>query len=102
MRAGIQRLAAIVTAEFGDDPTCGALYVFVSRDCEKVKMLRFETNGWCMYYVRLCEGGFRWRHRPDDPEPRLQISRRELMWLLEGLEMMQPQAPAPIAASTVL
>ena len=48
MRAGIQRLAAIVTAEFGMDPTEGALYCFVSRDCEKMKLLRFETNGWCM------------------------------------------------------
>ncbi|MBQ9004016.1 MAG: IS66 family insertion sequence element accessory protein TnpB [Eggerthellaceae bacterium] len=43
MRAGIQRLAAIVTAVFGMDPTDGALYCFVSRDCEKMKLLRFET-----------------------------------------------------------
>jgi hypothetical protein len=34
MRAGIQRLAETVAAEFGRDPMDGALYVFVSRDCE--------------------------------------------------------------------
>ena len=36
MRAGIQRLAAAVAADFGCDPMDGALYCFVSRDCEKV------------------------------------------------------------------
>ena len=30
MRAGIQRLAAVVTTDFGMDPTDGALYCFVS------------------------------------------------------------------------
>ena len=43
MRAGIQRLACVVTTDFGMDPTDGALYCFVSRDCEKMKLLRFET-----------------------------------------------------------
>ena len=35
----VQRLASIVTADFGMDPTDGALYVFVSRTADKVKML---------------------------------------------------------------
>ena len=38
MRAGIQRLAAIAAADFGRDPMDGALYCFVSRDCEKMKL----------------------------------------------------------------
>ena len=33
MRAGIQRLAAIVAADFGDDPVSGALYCFVPPRC---------------------------------------------------------------------
>lgn len=101
MRAGIQRLAAIVTAEFGMDPTDGALYCFVSRDCEKMKLLRFETNGWCMYYCRLCEGGFRWAHS-EDGDSVLQIERRRLLLLLEGLDPMAVMLPEPIAARNVL
>lgn len=101
MRAGIQRLASVVAADFGMDPTDGALYCFVSRDCEKMKMLRFETNGWCMYYVRLAEGGFRWRHGQDG-EPALQIERRQLVWLLDGIDFVQPAAPEPVAAKVVL
>ena len=79
-----------------------ALYVFVSRDCEKVKMLRFETSGWCMYYVRLLEGGFRWSHSGDPSAPLLTVERRQLLWLLEGLEFEQPKAPKPVAAHGLL
>lgn len=101
MRAGIHRLAAIVAADFGRDPMDGALYCFVSRDCEKAKLLRFDTNGWCMYYVRLSEGGFKWRHS-DGGEPLPQIERRQLLWLLEGLPAELPQAISPVAAAIVI
>lgn len=102
MRAGIQRLASIVTADFGMDPTDGALYVFVSRTADKVKMLRFETAGWCLYHVRLCEGTFRWNHDAATDQPLLIIERRQLIWLLEGLEVTQENAPKPLTARTIL
>ena len=92
MRAGIQRLAAIVAADFGRDPMDGALYCFVSRDCEKAKLLRFDVNGWCLYYVRLAEGG----------ELLPQMERRQLLWLLEGLPAELPQAISPVASGSVL
>lgn len=101
MRAGIQRLASIVAADFGRDPMDGALYCFVSRDCGKMKMLRFDVNGWCMWYVRLSEGGFKWRHS-EDGELLPQIERRQLLWLLEGLPAELPQAAAPVAVGRVL
>lgn len=101
MRAGIQRLASVVAADFGLDPADGSLYCFVSRDCEKMKLLRFDVNGWCMYYVRLSEGGFEWRHS-EGGELLPQIERRQLLWLLEGLPAELPQAAAPVAAGRVL
>ena len=79
MRAGIQRLAAIAAADFGRDPMDGALYCFVSRDCEKAKLLRSDVNGWCMYYVRLAEGGFKWRHAEGGGELLPQVERRQLL-----------------------
>ena len=101
MRAGIQRLASVVTTDFGMDPTDGALYCFVSRDCLKMKLLRFDTNGFCMYYARLAEGGFRWAHS-EDGDVSLQIERRQLIWLLDGIDFEQPGAPKPVAARRVL
>ena len=102
MRAGIQRLAEIIQTEFGCDPSDGSLYVFVSKRADKIKMLRFETNGWCMYYCRLCEGTFKWRQAKDNTDPLLVIERRQLIWLLEGLTIDQPTAPRPLTARRIL
>lgn len=101
MRAGIQRLSSLIVSEFGSDPTDGSLYVFVSRDSEKAKMLRFETSGWCLYYCRLADGTFKWGGGAGG-EPLFAIERRQLIWLLEGLAINQPQAPSPITAKVVL
>jgi len=101
MRAGINRLSAIVAAELGEDPMSGDLYVFVSRNCRRVKMIRFETNAWCMWTVAAVRGGFRWRAR-EGAGATLEVERRQLMFLLEGLEMRPAEAPAPVAAHTVL
>lgn len=102
MRAGIQRLASLVTTDFGMEPCDGALFVFVSRDKEKVKMLRFEGNGWCLYYVRLLDEGFRFTHSDDTDFPVTKLERRELLWLLEGLDVVQPKASLPIAQRNLL
>ena len=105
MRAGIQRLASIVSTDFGEDPQDGALYCFVSRDCLKMKMLRFDVNGWVLYYCYLAEGTFRWEHRPDYADSKLTFERRKLMWLLDGLAkagLREPQAPPPVTANIIL
>lgn len=55
MRAGIGTLSMRVAGELGRDPADGSLYVFVSRDATKAKMLRCEGGAECLYYVRLAE-----------------------------------------------
>lgn len=101
MRAGIHSLGALVLAEFGHEPTDGRLYVFVSRDAKKCKMLRFDVSGWVLYYCTLSDGTFRWRHDPNGGEM-LAIERRQLFWLLEGLEVDQPKAAKPVTATAIL
>lgn len=102
MRAGIQTLAAKVATDFGDNPQSGALYCFVSRDCTRAKLLRFDVNGWCMYYCMLSEDTFKWTHRPDLADPTLQIGRRELLWLLDGIDIGSVHAAPPVTANTIL
>ena len=105
MRAGIQRLAFIVVADFGGDPQGGALYCFVSRDCEKMKMLRFDVNGWCLYYCRLAEGCFRWEHRPDYADPRLEFDRVRLLFCSTGSTQWPwncpPRSPQATSSSRI-
>lgn len=101
MRCGIQRLSEIVAAEMELDAMDGGIYVFVSRDCKKVKMIKFEVSGWVLYYVKAVEGGFKWEH-DEEGELTLAAERRQLLWLLEGLPINQPQAPEPVTAHGIL
>ena len=55
-----------------------------------------------MYYCRLCEGAFKWQQVENDADPLLIIERRQLIWLLEGLAISQPQAPKPLTARSIL
>jgi len=100
MRAGIQRLATIITADFGGDPTDGMLYVFISRKADKAKMLRFDTSGWLLYCCTLCEGTFKWRCK--DQEELLTIEPRQLLWLLDGLETQQPKAAKKVTKKSII
>lgn len=83
-------------------PQDGTLYCFVSRDCAKMKMLRFDVNGWCMYYVRLADGVFKWGHRPDCDDPALKFDRARLHLLLDGLDPMAVRLPSPVTANAIL
>ena len=67
MRAGILTLAERVSSQLGRDPSDGSLYCFVSRDCRKCKMVRFDDGAWCMWYVRPCEGTFPGRSAAGPP-----------------------------------
>ncbi len=91
MRAGVNRLSAVVRAELGEDPSSGDLYVFVSRDCRRIRMPRNVGNAWCMWCVTAIKGGFRWRPG-GGPGPALEADRTQLAFLLEGLEMAPPPA----------
>jgi hypothetical protein len=101
MRAGIVRLAETVACELGRDPADGTLFVFISRDRRKLKMLRFECSAWCMWHVRLARGALRWTW--DEPGGAgTPLERRQLLWLLEGLSVDQPQACAEVRATRVV
>lgn len=86
MRCGIERLGAMVRADFGRDAEDGALYGFVSRDCRKMKLLRFRDGAWCLYYVKLSRGAIRW-YRAEDGRTLIQVRPSSLIMLLSGLGM---------------
>lgn len=102
MRAGIAKLSAIVAATFGHDPADGSLYVFVSRDAKQLKAIKFECNAWVMYTVKLCRGTFKWKGDKQGDGCCLCLERRELMWLLEGLEICQPKSFSPVRGHNIL
>jgi len=59
MRRSFDRLALAAQQLLGQDPMCGALYVFVSKSATRVKVLWWDRNGYCLLYKRLHRSLFR-------------------------------------------
>ena len=89
MRKAMNGLALIVEAELNLNPLDGSLFVFCNRRRNILKVLYYDHNGFCLFMKRLESATFRWPMAPETP---LQISKRELGWLLDGLELRQPNA----------
>lgn len=100
LRKSIDGLAALVREGFALDPFADALFVFCNRDRDKLKILRWEHNGFWLYYRRLERGRFRWPAAPETA-PRV-VTRREFQWLLDGLALEQRQAHPAVTARTVI
>jgi len=100
LRKSIDGLAAIVAQAFRLDPFSPCLFVFCNRQRDKLKILRWDHNGFWLYYRRLERGRFQWPAGPTDTP--LMIGRRELQWLLDGLALEQRQAHPPVSARIII
>jgi transposase len=99
LRKSIDGLSALVSAVFELDPFSNRWFVFCNRKRDKVKILRWDTNGFWLYYRRLEKGRFKW---PTETGPALSISRRQLQWLLDGLTIEQKQAHRQVYARVAI
>ncbi|MEM6794148.1 MAG: IS66 family insertion sequence element accessory protein TnpB [Acidobacteriota bacterium] len=94
MRKGFDGLAALVMKTLGRAPIDGALYLFVSRNRIRAKVLMWDGTGLCLYCKRLEQGRFPplWR-REEDGEIALSIA--ELTLFLEGCEVVGKRSISP-------
>ena len=61
----------------------GAIYVFRSKRCDRVKLLWWDGTGICLMTKRLESGQFRW---PPVQDGTIRLTPVQLATLLEGLE----------------
>lgn len=100
MRKSIDGLAVVVQVCFELDPFSNSWFVFCNRGRNKLKILRWDHNGFWLYYRRLERGRFEWPSGVGS-SPRA-ITRRELQWLLDGLPLDQRRAHIEVRAQIVL
>ncbi|MBF0165948.1 MAG: IS66 family insertion sequence element accessory protein TnpB [Magnetococcales bacterium] len=86
-RKGIDGLAALVEAQLGKSPFAAALYVFSNRHRNRIKILYWERNGFCLWQKRLEKDRFHWWRRQDTGVQ--VISGQELNWLLDGYDIVR-------------
>ncbi len=94
MRKGFDTLSTLVRAQMNRDPLSGDLYLFVSRNRIRAKVLVWDGTGACLYTKRLEEGRFAclWR----TPKRReLDLSVTELSLFLEGCKEIGRRCLSP-------
>jgi len=100
LRMSIHGLAAIVQACFELDPFSTDLYVFCNKNRDRLKILRWQHNGFWLYIRRLDSGKFNWPNNTENDA--IEVSARELGWLLDGLSIHQSKAHRKVAPSRVV
>jgi transposase len=83
MRKGFDGLSALVTQGLEHDPLSGDVYLFVSRDRVRAKVLHWDGTGLCVFAKRLEPGRFAavWR---DDHHAPVTLTVSELQLFLDG------------------
>ena len=84
LRKAINGLSILVEQAMGLNPFSGDLFVFCNRRKNIIKILYWDEIGFCQWHKRLEEHRFKW---PKSPEQVLTINRKELNWLLAGLDL---------------
>jgi transposase len=98
MRKSIDGLCILVSKQLKQDPLSGHMFIFCNRRRTIMKILYWDTNGFCLWQKRLEKDIFRWPKKADEVK---EISSRQLQWLIEGLEINQPEAHASLNYETV-
>jgi transposase len=102
MRKSIDGLMGIVQEELREDAYSGHLFVFVSRRCDRVKILAWDKGGFVLFYKRLEEGKFKLPHMTPEA-PAANIDATQLAMRLDGIDFgrvgwpKRRKPPAPIA-----
>ena len=89
MRRSFDKLAVIAAESMNADPKSGALFVFYNVRRDRLKLLWFDKNGYCLLYKRLDRGEFRIPQAIGKDTSRVQIGASELALLLEGIDLPQ-------------
>lgn len=98
MRKSINTLAILVSSNLKLDPFSGHLFVFCNGSRKILKILYWDKNGFCLWEKKLERHRFRW---PVTESEVKEISSRELLWLLEGLPLSQPEAHGRLHYATI-
>jgi transposase len=85
MRRSFDTLSVVVKESLQRDPKSGALYVFVNRRANRLKVLWFDRNGYCILYKRLHRALFRLPEAPGDDRD-VRIDGRALGEILAGVD----------------
>lgn len=80
MRKSFDGLSGAVRGILKQDPLSGHLFVFFNKQRRYVKILYWDTSGYCLWSKRLVRGSFEVTEREE-------ITRTELQQILDGIDL---------------
>ena len=99
-RKQINGLVVLVSESMDLDPFKPALYVFVNGARNRVKVLYWDEQGFCLWLKRLEEERFRWPFHLEGPV--IELDEAQLRWLLDGLDLKHLKPHRSLEYRTVL
>ena len=86
MNYSFDRLMGRAEEIFDQDPTSGHLFLFLNRNRDRLKILFWDRDGFCIVYKRLEVGTFQMLTTTNDAEG-LELEYSQLVKLLGGLDL---------------
>lgn len=71
---------------FEQDPTSGHLFLFFNRSRDRIKILFWDRDGFCIWYKRLERGTFQFPKAADGAEG-LELTYEQLTRMLGGIDL---------------
>ena len=96
MRKGFDGLSALVTQGLHRDPLSGDVFLFLSRDRVRAKVLHWDGTGLCVYAKRLERGRFA-RVSAEETDAPITLTVSELDLFLDGSTLVGRVALTPPA-----
>ncbi len=87
MRKGFNGLHAMARERLGEDPRQGALFVFINRRHNRIKILYFNGTGLWLMSKRLEQGTFSWPKSIEPGNVKLSIRPEALAMLTDGVDL---------------
>lgn len=98
-RKAIQGLSLLVEQSLQLDPFESTLFVFINRRRDKIKILYWEKNGFCLWYKRLEKQRFKWPALCDNDT--ITLDGEQLNWLLDGFDLWKNKPHESLHFSSV-
>ena len=86
MNLGFDHLMGLAQETFDQDPLSGHLFLFLNHQRDRIKILFWDVDGFCIWYKRLEAGTFQ-LPVPTEGEPGIELDCCGLNRLLDGLDL---------------
>jgi len=94
MRKGIEGLITLAETVIRQTPTTGSVFAFRGKRGDRLKILWWDGQGYCLYYKVMEQGRFPW---PGANDGVARLTSAQLSMLIEGMDWRRPSwtsAPA--------